>query len=132
MAELARIRKERAEEAARKAAEEAATAQAQAQAEVATGNPLLNQAVDFQVHLALCSRLATLRGGMLQCMTCALSVGCLQSRPESAWLLENRALSRGHCHVQQHACADMVAYMQHARRNGSIQSSHLICFLCIG
>lgn len=48
MAELARIRKERAEENARKQAEEAATRQQQLQAEVATGNPLLNQ-LDFQV-----------------------------------------------------------------------------------
>ena len=50
MAELARIRKERAEEAARKVAEEAAVKQKELQQEVATGNPLLNQAMDFQVR----------------------------------------------------------------------------------
>lgn len=50
MAELARIKKERAEEAARKAAEEAAERQKELQQEVATGNPLLNQPMDFQVR----------------------------------------------------------------------------------
>ncbi|KAK9803433.1 hypothetical protein WJX73_000094 [Symbiochloris irregularis] len=49
MAELARIRKERAEEAQRKAAQEAAEKQEALQQEVAAGNPLLNQPVDFQV-----------------------------------------------------------------------------------
>ena len=51
MAELARIRKERAEEAQRKAAQEAAERQEALQQEVATGNPLLNQSIDFQVGL---------------------------------------------------------------------------------
>lgn len=49
MAELARIRKERAEEAQKQAAQEAAQRQEALQQEVATGNPLLNQPVDFQV-----------------------------------------------------------------------------------
>lgn len=51
LAELARIRKERAEEAQRKAAQEAAERQEALQQEVATGNPLLNQPVDFQVWI---------------------------------------------------------------------------------
>ena len=59
MAELARIKKERAEEAARKAAEEAKVRQTQLQAEVAGGNPLINQNVDFSVRsvVLLCDRL---------------------------------------------------------------------------
>ena len=49
MAELQRIKKERAEEAARKAAEDAKVRQSQLQAEVAGGNPLINQNIDFTV-----------------------------------------------------------------------------------
>lgn len=58
MAELARIKKERAEEAARKAAEEAKVRQTQLQAEVAGGNPLINQNIDFAVRRCLVSSAA--------------------------------------------------------------------------
>eukprot|EP00298_Acanthocystis_sp_HF-20_P021517 c27925_g1_i1.p1 GENE.c27925_g1_i1~~c27925_g1_i1.p1 ORF type:complete len:229 (+),score=112.69 c27925_g1_i1:46-732(+) len=50
MAELARIKKERAEEAAKRAAEEAAELEKQRQEEVLRGNPLLNLAVEEQSH----------------------------------------------------------------------------------
>lgn len=52
LAELERIKKERAAEAARKAAEEAASAEASAKDELIRGNPLiLGGAAPFQVRL---------------------------------------------------------------------------------
>ena len=53
LAELERIKKERAAEAARKAAEEAASAEASAKDELIRGNPLiLGGAAPFQVRVA--------------------------------------------------------------------------------
>ena len=49
LAELERIKKERAEEAAKKQKEEQAEKEVQLQEEVARGNPLLNQGPAFQV-----------------------------------------------------------------------------------
>ena len=49
LAELERIKKERAEEQARKQKEETAEKEAQVREEVAMGNPLLNQDASFQV-----------------------------------------------------------------------------------
>ena len=50
LAELERIKKERAEEAAKKRKEEQAEKEAQLREEVSRGNPLLNQPASFQVR----------------------------------------------------------------------------------
>lgn len=49
LAELERIKKERAEEAVRKRREDEAEKESQLREEVARGNPLLNQAPSFQI-----------------------------------------------------------------------------------
>ena len=58
MAELERIKKERAEEAAKKRKEEQAEKEAQMREEVSRGNPLLNQPASFQVRAFLQELLA--------------------------------------------------------------------------
>ncbi len=71
LAELARIKKEREQEAAKKAAEEAAVAQSSLQQELVRGNPLIAGKFaggnDFQASTAL-SAIGSVAGGLLRVM----------------------------------------------------------------
>jgi len=69
LAELDRIKKERAEEAAKRRKEEDAEKETQLREEVARGNPLLNQAASFQVQYHHCgfSYLLGRRGVQRKC-----------------------------------------------------------------
>lgn len=95
MAELTRIKKERAEEAARKAAEDAKVRQSQLQAEVAGGNPLINQNIDFTVSMSCHPDTVRFHSigwwmGQLGIMLSTLGLACLHCLT-AACLLDDQA-----------------------------------------